>query len=101
MQATMNEASSQHCCEEMARHLGDREVAITYNPRLREYGIRLLGSDHVLQIILFCPWCGSRLPDSLREAWFRRLRDLGLEPGDTQIPAELRTDEWWRTRAAR
>ena len=94
----MGNTNNQHCCEEMARHLGDQEVPITYNPRLREYGISLLGTDDVIQTIFFCPWCGSRLPDSLREAWFGAIRDLGLEPEDAAIPAELRTDEWWQTK---
>lgn len=36
----------------------------------------------------YCPFCGQRLPESLRDAWFDRLDELGLEPEDDEIPAE-------------
>lgn len=49
--------------------------------------------------LLFCPWDGERLPESVRDEWFRRVReDLGLEPGDPDVtyPEEMTTDHWWR-----
>lgn len=42
---------------------------------------------------------GEKLPESLRDEWFRRVRDeLGLEPGDpdTEYPQEMRSDRWWK-----
>jgi hypothetical protein len=93
----MDKSINQHCCEEMAMFLAEQKVAITYAPHLREYAIPLIGNDNVTQLIRFCPWCGQRLPESLREVWFHRLWDLGLEQESPDIPAELRTDEWWRT----
>ncbi|WP_373282983.1 DUF6980 family protein [Nocardia otitidiscaviarum] len=44
----------------------------------------------------YCPWCGAKLPDSLRDEWFDRIFDLGLEgPEDVRIPVDMRTDAWW------
>jgi hypothetical protein len=36
------------------------------------------------------------LPSSLREVWFKRLEALGIEPGEADVPDEMRTDSWWR-----
>jgi len=44
--------------------------------------------------ITFCPWCGQKLPDSLREDWFDRLEQLGVDPYSAKIPEEF-TDERW------
>jgi hypothetical protein len=44
----------------------------------------------------FCPWCGTKLPDSLRDRWFDRLDELGLEPEDEAVPKEMMSDQWWR-----
>jgi hypothetical protein len=80
----------------MKRHLETSEVAITYNARFREYGIKILDGGTAVQRIAFCPWCGTKLPASLRQAWFDRLQSLGLEPEDTNVPTEMKSDAWWR-----
>jgi hypothetical protein len=86
--------SVEHCCEDMRQHLANGDLPISYTPKFREYGINYPGSSS-FQIIRFCPWCGTRLPDSLRDAWFEELDRLGLDPED-QLPARLLTDTWWR-----
>lgn len=45
-----------------------------------------------------CPWCGEKLPTSLRDEFFDRLEELGLEPNDLDVPLDLRSDAWWRIR---
>ena len=89
---------AQHCCSEMARHLDNGEVAITYLDHFREYGIRILDGGSALQSISFCPWCGKKLPVSLRDQWFDKVEGLGLEPDDPKLPSEFRSGEWWRKR---
>ena len=69
----MSTESAEHCCREMKLHLDAGEVAIKYTPRYREYAIRNFVCDELVQIILFCPWCGRRLPRSLRDEWFERV----------------------------
>ena len=88
--------SEVHCCDQMRDRLADGETAIRYWPKFREYGIPVLdGGDSVITI-RFCPWCGVRLPESLRMEWFDRLERLGLEPDDPAVPAAMQTAEWWR-----
>lgn len=89
---------SKHSCAEMARHLGEGDVAIRYSDRFREYGIRILDGGTAIQVIHHCPWCGARLPGSLRDQWFDMLEQLGLEPGDPQIPEEMLSAAWWHRR---
>lgn len=85
-----------HCCQGMGDALA-QEVAVVYIPEFREYGIRILDGGTSIQTIQFCPWCGARLPNSLRDAWFEELERLGLEPESEELPDRLKTDEWWKT----
>ena len=72
------------------------ESALRYIPRFREHGIMVLdgGGSHL--VARFCPWCGREFPKSLRDEWFDRLEELGIELGDPAMPRELETEEWWR-----
>jgi hypothetical protein len=66
-----------HCCDQMKDRLADNQTAIQYWPKFREYRIPVLdGGDSVITI-QFCPWCGIRLPKSLRTEWFDRLDGSG------------------------
>lgn len=84
-----------HCCTDMTTHLAGEEVAIVYWDKFREYGIRYLDGGTSIQPIHHCPWCGNRLPSSLRDEWFDRIEAMGLEPDDPAIPIELQTNAWW------
>jgi hypothetical protein len=85
-----------HCCEGMREALVEN-VAIVYIPKFREYGIRILDGGTSFMKIEFCPWCGSRLPSDLRDAWFEELERLGLEPDSEALPNRLKTDAWWNS----
>ena len=87
-----------HCCEEMTRHLAEGELAVTYSARFREYGIKILDGGSAAQLITYCPWCGAKLPSSLRDDWFDIVEGLGLEAGDPQIPDEMSSAAWWKRR---
>lgn len=82
----------------MGRHLSDGKVGIRYLERFREYGIKILDGGSAISMITYCPWCGVRLPPSLRDEWFDILGELGLEAGDPQIPEEMSSDLWWQRR---
>ena len=86
-----------HCCRAMASRLEGGDVAIVYEDRFRQYGI-----DHRsggIQLIDFCPWCGTRLPKDLVDEWFGILeQELRLEPDDPAVPEEMQTSDWWRRR---
>ena len=80
----------------MASHLKGGELPITYGARFREYGLAYRDGGTSCQLLQYCPWCGSKLPSSLRDRWFERLEELGLEPDDPGVPHEMKTDAWWR-----
>ncbi len=87
---------SEHCCQEMQMHVEAGELHLSYDSRFREYGIDYRHEFGVsVQRIANCPWCGTALPVSLRDAWFAELDRLGLEPED-DLPASLLSDAWWR-----
>jgi hypothetical protein len=79
----------------MRNALADERVPLVYLPSYREYALSVAGGS-ALQMITFCPWCGAQLPDSLRDEWFDRLEELGIEPGTGQTPAPFQDDTWWR-----
>ncbi len=87
---------SSHCCEQMERHISEEEVAIVYVPEFRVYGIKILDGGTSYQRIHYCPWCGQKLPESLRLRWFEIIRGLGFEWGDPDIPAKYLSEAWWR-----
>lgn len=89
----MNRVS--HCCEDMKAFISSGEVAIRFVGKFREYGIAYLDGGTSYQLIVFCPWCGSRLPSSLRQEWFTAVEERGLEPGNKNIPEEFLTDLWY------
>jgi hypothetical protein len=78
----------------MATAIEDSRVPLVYLPRFREFGLAV--DADVIQTIEHCPWCGVRLPDSLRDRYFERLEQLGLGPESSELPLDLRSDAWWR-----
>ncbi|WP_159355047.1 DUF6980 family protein [Methylovorus glucosotrophus] len=93
----MDYKKDKHCCQNMSVHLARGELSIRYTPKFREYGI-LYKNENSIQQISFCPWCGTKLPSTLRELWFEQLDELGIEPED-DIPDEYNSDEWWKRMA--
>lgn len=87
-----------HCCKEMENFLQVTSLPIKYNPKFREYSLEVSDGGSSKQQIQYCPWCGNKLPSSLRDAWFDILDDLGLEPDSSNLSEELRTDSWWKQR---
>lgn len=85
-----------HTCTEMQWAVQEGESALIYIPEYREFGIRILDGGTSFQVIAFCPWCGVRLPESLRDEWLKRLGALGMGPDDPALPESLQSDSWWR-----
>lgn len=90
------------CCKDMEYHIceaRDSEMnAIWYIPKFNEYGIPCKEDGVSMITIDYCPWCGKKLPDSLRDKWFAALFALGFEDPlfDKNVPKEYQTDLWWR-----
>lgn len=92
-----------HCCEFMDMFLQDQKMPLKYYPIAREYGITLKHSSAV-QLLVYCPWCGVKLPESLRDKYFDILKvEYDIEPeldiqDDPNIPEEFKSDSWWKMR---
>jgi hypothetical protein len=92
---TTDRANELHCCDEMRLHLSQGKIALNYSQRFREYHIMDRDEGPAGQRLTFCPWCGRKLPESLRKQWFESIWALGLEPDDEGIPVEYMSDAWW------
>ncbi len=95
-----------HCCERMVEAASstcdqhpnrfDRpDALIHYAPTFREYGLIVHDGGESSVEIKYCPWCGARLPSPLRDEWFGRLEQLGLEPNSPFLPKAMQSAEWW------
>lgn len=60
------------CCGKMTTAVKSDEIPIVYWPQFREFGIRVLDGGSSLIVLNTCPWCGQRLPESLRDKWFEK-----------------------------
>ena len=85
----------EHCCPQMDQSINSDETSVVYVPKFREYGIRILDGGTSFQILIFCPWCGKKLPESLRDIWFDKLEHLGIDPSGNDIPPEYSDAHWW------
>jgi uncharacterized protein DUF6980 len=90
----MSEAVPPHLCETMRIVVQGEDRLIEYVDRFREYGIPY--GDGSFQVLSYCPFCGAKLPKSLRDEWFRAIHGMGLEAGDPAMPDEYRSGDWWR-----
>ena len=86
-----------HCCELMVEYLANEDNIIDFDATFREYGIPVHDGGSSEIVIRWCPWCGTRLPSSLRDRWFDEIEALGFEIGDPGIPERFRSDAWWRS----
>jgi len=71
------------------------ESGVVFVSKFREYGLKIFDGGTSYLEIHFCPWCGSRLPDSLREEWFDRLDSLNIDPAVDGIPEDFLSDLWF------
>lgn len=73
------------------------DVLVRYIPKFDEYGLIIHDGGSAASEIKFCPWCGHRLPESKRDAWFDALEELGFDdPSEQDIPPEFNSDAWHR-----
>ena len=94
-----------HCCHQMTEQvnmhwpnaesplLGSTDQRIYWSPVFDEYGLICQPSAEVLDI-QHCPFCGQRLPDSRRDAWFERVVPTGWKTWGDPIPDELLRYGW-------
>ena len=74
------------------------DVLIQYSPKFDEYGLIVHDGGESSIAISFCPWCGTKLPESKRDRWFSELEALGFDEPllDQAIPERYKNDSWYR-----
>jgi len=92
-----------HCCHLMDTFTRDPRVGISYSKVMREYYIDLIDSP-AKQCAVYCPFCGDKLPSSVRDQYFEILEKEyqidhpRYEEQAKRIPEEFKSDEWWKKR---
>lgn len=96
---------SRHCCLDMAyaisepvliEHQGANPV-IHWIAAWNEYLIPVSLKGYSSTDIRFCPFCGAKLGETLRQKWYKTLRAMGYDdPGEQEVPEEFNSDAWWR-----
>jgi hypothetical protein len=93
------------CCEAMtgalafdcAQHedpFACNDQLIVYNEIFDEIGILVHDGGPSYVLMQFCPWCGTRLPESQRNRWFDETEAKGFT--DETMPLDYRSGEWRR-----
>lgn len=96
--ARMSEAVTQACPDHPDR-FDCPDAILDSSPQFNEYGFIVHDGGTGTIGLAFCPWCGARLSESMRERWFDQLGRRGFDDPLTQdIPGEFRTAAWWRGR---
>ena len=100
-----------HCCQSMRDQVledhsateASPEVELSTQPkvlyldRFDEYGITVLDNGSSFLEIHYCPWCGTKLPDSKRQRWFKELQGLGVSDlTRDEIPQAYLSDAWFK-----
>lgn len=98
--------AKQHCCQSMtdqanmqapldapSKLLGSTDKRIYWSPIFDEYGLICQPSAELL-LISNCPFCGSELPESKRQAWFAELEARGWESWEDPIPSLMFELNW-------
>jgi hypothetical protein len=98
---------AQFCCPAMedaldfscAQHADPFECPdslVTYNEVFDEFGLIVHDGGPSYVLIGFCPWCGTKLPESQRDRWFDETEAKGFT--DETLPPEYRTGAWRRVK---
>jgi hypothetical protein len=89
-----------NCCDELRRNIEENELpTIGYFNWYREYYIRR--NESSVHIMNYCPWCGKKFTESLRDVYFEILRENyghWILPTYSKIAKEFKSDEWWKKR---
>ena len=78
-------------CGHMDSHPQNDWGTVRYDSRFDVYWIP---AGSAKQALFFCPWCGEKLPSSLRDRWFDELEAAGIDPATHPIPEPYRTGAW-------
>ena len=94
--------SGPFCCYTVHTIIESDHGPLHYYPKTRSYLLDII-NDYAMALAIYCPWCGAEFPKSLAEQWHVILEtEYGIDPdykkNEKKIPAEFKTDEWWKKR---
>lgn len=86
----------------MDGYASEKNSLINYRSYVRSYNFLIDSSYGTHQQMNYCFWCGAKVPEEFGDEWARILKedynlDNPFEDWD-RVPAEFKTDEWWRKR---
>ena len=88
----------------MKQGIEGEDPVLWYSSRFREYLLPISDGGTSGIIIEYCPWCGNKLPDSLRSRWFDELESMGIDVvlgDDSNIPSEYLSEKWWKNESCK
>ncbi len=83
-------------CEQHADPFECPDSLVIYIEVFDEYGLIVHDGGPSYVLIVHCPWCGAKLPESQRDRWFDETEAKGFT--DQTLPPEYRTGAWRRGR---
>lgn len=91
----------EHCCSDM-QYMIEEEQSIIFLPEFREYGVPILDGGSSFLQMSFCPWCGKKLPESLRDEFYDILEAKGIDYScpKEELPENMRSEKWWQEKIA-
>lgn len=87
---------AERSCDQHPNQFDCPDCLIHYSSKFREYGLIIHDGGSSFVVIQFCPFCGSRLPMSLRDQWFKELEQRGIDPWEDKVPVEFEAEAWWK-----
>jgi len=83
-------------CDEHNDPFSCPDYVIIYSEKFDEYGLIIHDGGPSSYGIDFCPFCGTKLPESKRDLWYDELEALGFEdPNDDEsIPTKYKSGAW-------
>ena len=89
------------CCAQMQYAIDEPEIPLVWTPKFREIGICVLDGGDSNILLIYCPWCGNKLPASLRSEWFAALEERKIDPFGEHVPPEFLDGRWYTALASK
>jgi hypothetical protein len=83
-------------CDQHKDEYSCPDVLINYSGKFDEYGLIIHDGGSSSLLIQYCPFCGTKLPESKRDLWFDALESMGFDdPSEQEIPEQFNSRDWY------
>ncbi len=83
-------------CDQHSDRWDCGDSVVVYLPYFDEYGLPLRDGGTSMILVQHCPFCGTELPQSKRDAWMDAMEQLGIDVWEGEIPEPYQSDNWWK-----